>query len=631
MFKRAYIAWLPLVAVVLQIVTVLPARAEALSDLLFGQDETAVEGGAIAYSVELHLDIDNSALKSALKDASLLALHQKHGVPDAASLIVRAKTDQDRLKAALFGEAHYSGKVEITINGQAIETATLATAPEGPASPIQVSMSVEAGPAFIFREILLDQSSPTRAQPSLSGSAHGLRTGSPAKSGTIVAALSRIVEGWRSAGYPLAQIHHKLIEADHDANAVDVKIIVDPGPPAVYGWLSVSGTERLDPGKVAEYSDLQPGVQFNPSDLKKARNRLRKLESIESVRIVEGESLDGNGGIPVTMEITERKPRYFGGTAAVSTFDGGELTAYWGHRNLFGESEHLRVDASISNIGEDSLSELQFSAGAVVTKPAVFDIDTDLVTEFRVKREVPDTYDSYTGFAKVGLSKRFDDRRSGSVALSATQTYVEDAFGEEHYTLLALPTEGVYDSRDSSLDPTQGLHAFAQLTPTADLANAHAYLAARIQVASYRALDPNHRAILAGRLTFASVAGADLEDIPATDRLFAGGGGSVRGYEYRSLGPDPDGRDTGGRSLLAASLEMRLKATETIGIVPFVDIASVSRDSLPSFSKTPYVGAGLGLRYFSALGPLRLDVAVPLTERDDRQAFGFYVGLGQAF
>ncbi len=630
MFQRAHIARLPLAALALLTLTVLPAQAEALSNLLFGQDETTVEGGAIAYAAEINLDIDNGALKSALKDASVLAVHQKHGVPDIASLIVRAKADQERLKAALFGEAHYGGKIEITIAGQPVDKVTPAAVPHGDGGPIQVSMSVVAGPVFTFRDIQLDQSAPTSAQPDLSGSAYGLRVGSPAKSGTIVAALSRIVEGWRSAGYPLAQVHHKLIEADHDANAVDVKIIVDAGPPAVYGWLSVSGTERLDAGKVAEYSDLQPGEQFNPSDLKKARNRLRKLESIGSVRIVEGDSLDGNGGIPVTMEIKERKPRYFGGTASVSTFDGGELTAYWGHRNLYGGSERLRVDAGVSNIGEDSLSELQFSAGAIIAKPAVFDIDTDLVTEFRAKREVPDTYDSYTGFAKVGLAKRFDDRRSGSVALSATQTYVEDAFGKEHYTLLALPTEGVYDSRDSTLDATQGLHAILQVTPTADLANAHAYLATRIQIASYRALDPNDRAILAGRLTFANVAGADLEDIPATDRLFAGGGGSVRGYEYRSLGPDP-ASDTGGRSLLAASLELRLKATESIGIVPFVDIASVSRDSLPSFSETPYVGAGLGLRYFSALGPLRLDVAVPLTERDDRQAFGFYVGLGQAF
>ena len=197
--------------------------------------------------------------------------------------------------------------------------------------------------------------------------------------------------------------------------------------------------------------------------------------------------------------------------------------------------------------------------------------------------------------------------------------------------MLSLPTDLVYDTRDNRMDPTGGVHALTSFTPSVDVANSSAYVTSRVQVASYLPFDEERRAVLAGRISFESVAGASLAGVPATDRIFAGGGGSVRGYEYRSLGPMEAGRVTGGLSLLAASLELRLRATPAIGIVPFVDIAAVSDSAFPTFSDAPYVGAGIGLRYFTALGPVRLDVAMPITEKDGRDDFGIYVGLGQAF
>ena len=137
--------------------------------------------------------------------------------------------------------------------------------------------------------------------------------------------------------------------------------------------------------------------------------------------------------------------------------------------------------------------------------------------------------------------------------------------------------------------------------------------------------------ILAGRLALGSIVGGSLEDIPANRRFFLGGGGSIRGYEYRSVGPRIDDEVVGGLSFWEASAEMRFRVAKNIGLVPFIDAGSAYEDPIPDFSEKIRVGAGVGLRYFTPLGPLRLDVATPLTRQEGDPTFALYVGLGQAF
>jgi len=127
------------------------------------------------------------------------------------------------------------------------------------------------------------------------------------------------------------------------------------------------------------------------------------------------------------------------------------------------------------------------------------------------------------------------------------------------------------------------------------------------------------------------VGGSELQDIPTTRRFYAGGGGSVRGYSYQEISPDNDAGDaTGGRSYIVSSVEARIKLTETIGIVPFIDAGVVSPDMAPDFSDIR-AGAGIGLRYATPFGPLRLDVAMPLKKYEDGNSFGIYAGIGQSF
>ncbi len=604
--------------------------AELFGVQLFGQKQ-AEQTGSLRYNAEIVLEDGPDDVKALLSSTSLLITEAKNGAADGFALLARAHSDEEQLKAALYTEARYGGRIEIFINDRPLKDVEAGAMTAGDDQPVAVSIRVAPGPEFLFGNVSIDQTRPTQTSPLLSPEIYKLDRGAPARSMLIVEAVDRLVENWRGSGYPFAQVAAKEIAADHERGEVDVLITIDPGAPAVYGWINVVGAKGLDNETIAKQSAINPGARFDPSDLKRSRERLRKLESIESVRIIEGEAVDDGGGIPITLEVRERKSRYIGGTASVSTLDGAEVNAYWGHRNVFGGGERLKVDASVSRLGAEAFEDLEFDAGAVFNKPGIYDIDTEYFAEFRLSRDNPEPYDAFSARIKTGVSHRFSDTTTGSVAIEFEQTRIEDAFGERDHSLLSTPADISYDGRDKRLDPASGLHAIGRLAPVIDVASGDAFLAIDGHVAGYHALDSEDGIVLAGRIGGGSVAGASLSDVPTSYRYFAGGGGSVRGYEFRSLGPLIDGQLAGGLSFASASAELRLRVSQQFGLVPFIDVASVSENALPDFSDATYVGAGLGLRYYTSLGPLRLDVAVPLTERDDRNDFALYVGLGQAF
>jgi translocation and assembly module TamA len=154
----------------------------------------------------------------------------------------------------------------------------------------------------------------------------------------------------------------------------------------------------------------------------------------------------------------------------------------------------------------------------------------------------------------------------------------------------------------------------------------------RFQASAYYAVDEEARFVFAGRIGLGSLVGPDLGEIPTTHRFYAGGAGSVRGYPYRSLAPlGPDGKAIGGRSLFDGSVEARIKVTDTIGIVPFLDMGNAFASSYPDFKEPLRIAAGLGLRYYTAIGPIRLDVAIPFERLRGENAVAVYVSIGQAF
>ncbi len=594
---------------------------------LFGSSEEEVEiADPLRYSVTLDVT-GEEGLKDDLEEASGLVADEDRPVSGSLGLLSKARGDRELLIAALYKRARYDGLVNVTIQGQPIDDIP-PDAEFGP-EPVPVAITVEPGKVFTLGEVSLKGDA-----ADLMPVRFGLVPGGDAGSDTILKAESDVVRALKEEGRPLAKVTGRDIVADHDTLTVDVTLSVAAGPVATYGDTTVKGTESVDAAFTGYMAGLERGKTYSPRDMEDARDRLVDLGVFSSVSVREGEVLAADGSLPIAVEVSERKHRYFGVGATVSNTEGLGIEGYWGHRNLFGHAEKLRIEGSISRIGDaEDFGKLNYNAAVMFEKPGVIGPASKFFANAKTVYEHPDAYDKFSVKAGAGVEYELTKTQKVSAELAVEWSKVQDAFnpaGERHL-LVSIPLQYVFDNRDNRLDPKKGFRALAYAEPTYDILTGTTFLKAKGEASAYHAVDSAGRFVLAGRVAAGSIVGASLEDIPADRRFYAGGGGSVRGYGYQGIGPKAaDGTPLGGRSFTEASLEMRIGITDTFGVVPFIDVGSVSTSQVPSFSGMK-AGAGLGIRYLTPFGPLRIDAAVPLNREPGDPRFGIYAGIGQAF
>lgn len=596
---------------------------------LWGEDETVNEvSDPVHYTVNFKADNLDKDLKEALTDSSMLVSDQKNPVSGDLGVVIKARDDRDRLIATLYEKALYGGVVTITINGTNIDAL-----PPNPSfsrsQPVAVTISVDPGPVFTLGKISL-LGDAKRVDPAQ----YGLVPGGQAGSLTILKAGDNIVADFKNQGHPLAKLTKRDVVADHDTHRVDVMLRVDSGPMAPIGNVGVTGQKSVDPDFIKRYARINEGKPYSPDELKKASDRLRKLGVFSSVTVREADKLAPNGSLPVTIEVSEGKQRFFGFGAQYSTIDGFGLQGYWGHRNLTGRADSLRIDGSVSRIGETTdVGKLDYSAGITYVRPATLYPSATFTTGLKMQSLHPDAYDADTITASAGLAYELTDQDTisggGEVSYEKDTT---DAYGKQTFLTVAIPLEYVRDTRDNKLDPTQGYRASIGATPSYETMGGSVFSSFEGSISGYQGVGAADNVIFAGKLSLGSLIGANsIADIPATRRFYAGGGGSVRGFAYQEITPyDSNGNALGGRSYATASIEARVRITDKFGIVPFVDMGSVTGSTFPDFSDVR-IGAGVGVRYATPFGPIRLDVAVPLNKYPNGTAYGIYAGIGQAF
>lgn len=608
--------------------SVQPASAFELFGMKFfeSEEDTAPVIDPVNYTLTLDPGTDDDDLKEAIENTAHLKQDEGKPVSGDLGLVIKARDDRDRILAALYENARYGGVVNVTVNGQDLDS--LPPNPEfNHSGAIPVTISVQPGPVFTFGEVAFSGDAEGRNPAD-----YGLVPGARADSTLILKAGEKVVVDLKAEGRPLAKLTERNATADHKTQTVDVVIAAEGGPVAPVGEVGVTGTKTVDAGFVQSYSRINAGQPYSPEALTKAAERLRQLGVFSSVTIREADKLASDGSLPMTIEVSEGKHRYFGVGAQYSNTDGVGLQGYWGHRNLFGKAESLRIEGSVNRIGESDLGDLDYSTAILFSKPGAFGPASTFNASLKASIVDPDAYKAFTTTAAAGVSVELSDRDTVSAGGELMWSDVEDVFGKNKYLTASIPIEYVRDTRDDKLNPTEGYRFLINAKPSYETYRGTFFSSFEGAITGYQALGAEDRFVLAGKLSGGTIVGGDeLSDIPATRRFFLGGGGTVRGYGYQEISPrNGENKLLGGRSYMAASAEVRIGITDTIGVVPFIDVGTVSTEEVPDF-KDIRAGAGVGLRYATPFGPLRLDVAVPLKKYQGGTSFGVYAGIGQSF
>jgi translocation and assembly module TamA len=572
------------------------------------------------------------ALENTIRNASSLLAGQGEPASGAAGLLARARGDYKRILGALYNEGHYGGTISILVGGR--EAANLPPDAALP-KPVDVQLRVDPGPLFRFGRIALANQAPaaTSADDEIAAPASiGFTSGDVAKSTVIVRAESLAVEAWQQLGFAEAKVADRQVVADHATNTVDVTIVVEPGRRAVVGPVSVSGTERMDPAFVAQQTGLVAGAEYDPDDIDRAQKRLARLDVFRAMWIEAASAIGSDGVLPFAVSVEEQAQRRFGAGASYSSVDGIGLEAFHLWRNLFGHAERLRLDAKLAGINWPiDTAEFDYAFGGTFTKPGFLNPDNDLVAAIAAERTVLPAYTETSATARVGLTQYLSDDITLDGSLYYERAQFDDDFGTRDFSIAGLTAGIVWDGRDDPQDAHEGFYLAGTAEPFYELDLGYLAFKATAEARGYWSLVDDEKLVLAGRVKVGALVGPGLDELPPDRLFFAGGGGSVRGYPYRGIGVNqPDDTVTGGRYLLEASAEARYRFNDEWGAVGFVDGGYVAADDFPGLDQLR-IGAGLGVRYYTSLGPLRADIAIPLNKQPGDPDYAIYVGIGQSF
>ncbi|WP_416884191.1 autotransporter assembly complex protein TamA [Marivita sp.] len=575
-----------------------------------------------AQNLDLNIPGGSDELRSELKDAmSLFALvDADEATPQA--LVAAAQADYGRIVAALYAGGRFSPVVSIRIDGR--EASDISPF-EAPGSIDTIVIDVEPGPRFRFgRAEIAPLAEGTVLPPEF-------RAGERAGTAAIRDAVSAGVTGWRNVGHAKARQAEQQIVADHPNRELDARLRLAPGPQLRFGNIEVTGNDRVRRTRIREIAGLPQGEVFDPQEIADAERRLRQTGVFSSVAVSEAETPNTDGTLDLAVQVAEQKPRRFGFGAEVSTQEGGKLSAFWLHRNLFQGAERLRIEGEVSGIGTDA-DEMDYALTLTYGRPATFTPDTEFYLTAGIERLNEPGFTSNQAGLIAGLSHRFSDQLTASVGLGYRYLDTEDAFGDREFQLLLATFGATYDTRNDALNPSSGFYLAATGTPFLGLDETESGLRFTSDARAYFGLGADDRFVLAGRAQIGSVWGPSLEDTVPDYLFYSGGGGTVRGVPYQSLGVTlPNDEFTGGQSFAAISAELRATVRDNIGLVGFYDAGMITEDSGFAGDSDWHAGAGIGLRYNTGIGPIRVDIATPVTGDGAGKDYEIYIGIGQAF
>ncbi len=546
----------------------------------------------------------------------LSALITNQGKPaNAAQINRRARDDEDLVRQLLAAQGHYDGRVVTVVNSNPQTGDTV------------VHIEVTPGDAFQFGSVTLPGLDAAGAEGKRLAKDFAVKPGDTVDADAVQNAVTAFKVELGRQGYPFAKVGEPEVAIDHQTNKAVLTVQITPGERARFGKIVPTGSRPIFSARhLQTIARFHPGQQYDAARLDDFRRALIATGLVSVVTITPVATRDP-GIVDIDVQIDRAPPRTIAGELGYSTGEGTRVEASWTKRNL------IKPEGAVTFQGV--LGTKEQSLGATLRQSNYHARDRVLTGQIIASHTVFDAYDARTFDVGVGLERQTNiiwqktwTWSLGTEFVATSELHTGDP-NRKTYLVAALPTGLSYDGSDDLLNPTRGFRLAGHVSPELSLqSGTHAYVKTQIDASAYQPLGP--RFVFAERIRLGSIDGVGVDSIAPSRRYYAGGGGSIRGYAYQAIGPvDQNGDPLGGKSLTEFSLETRIRFGN-FGVVPFLDGGNLYSTSIPKLNHFRY-GTGIGARYYSSFGPIRVDLGTPLNRRPGESRLAIYVSLGQAF
>lgn len=598
-------------------------------------------------------DAAADALKEKMEAASTLLQLRKEAPDSLLALERRARLDKESAEQLLHAQGYYEGTADFHIDTSGKKAQVVLRLVPGPRYVLGRAIVRYEPEPFVpeaFRngtrraqysglQGLLGREAREPVSPPRFPRHLRLEPGKPVTAEEMLEAVDRVGRYLRRQGYPIAKTADSRYTLDRESRTINAEIVIDPGPPALMGEVRLVSASEVAEAYLRRLAYWRPDDErWNSRRVGNYGDRLRGLGLFNSVTLKpaldEWRRQSGPGKVaplPLDLSVEDAPFRSLGAEARYDTDTGFGVEAEWEHRNILGNGESLRLNLPVTTEKQGLVARFE--------KPAFLRSGQSLDAQASALHEDTDAYER-RGLAGYAYLNRRVNRywRVGVGAGGDGGQIAEDGQGMRLYSVIGPRFTVRRDSRDNKVSPRDGTLGKILVSPVAGYYDkTFTALTGEAEWMGYyapfhtRRGKPDDRLVLAARLAAGMMAGVPLHAMPASMRYYAGGAGSVRGYSYQSLGPrNSKGDPLGGRSYQLVNLEARFKITDDVGLVPFLDGGMAYREQYPTLDDMHW-GTGIGLRYYTPVGPLRLDVATPLNPVDGDPPVQFYISIGQSF
>lgn len=568
----------------------------------------------IPYTVEM-IGVTDADLRGRIEEHARLFTLAAEPPASLEALKHRIEGDEVRIQEVLRSQGYYDARVGLAIL-------------DGEARPVPVRINVEPGPEFTLQSYEVRYRVPEGAPPPgpVDLEELGLRIGQRARAELVVEARPALLRILADRGYPLAMVEERRVEVDHATNSMRVTVTVDTGGLARFGEVQIEGLEDVSQAVIDRRIPWETGDVFSVSEIERLRQSLQDTRLFSLIRIATADELGENGSLPITISVEEALHRSIGFGVNWSSTEGFGGRAFWEHRNLLGGGERLRASASAG--------EIRNALDLLYREPDFFSVNQSLLVSGTIEEMRTDAFLIQTIGASAVVERALTKTWTVSGGVALERSFEEERLQRSTFTLVSFPLEARRDTTDDVLDPTRGNRLRVSVQPFVEALGTTGFTRMDVSDSAYwKIRDQSPRLVAAGWARLGTIRSGNSDDVPADKRFFVGGGGSVRPFGFQMAGPvDDQGTPLGGLSAIGFGGELRVRATETIEVVPFLEAGRAYAEQWPQLGDEMLWGGGLGIRYHTPIGPVRADIALPANPRpniDDR--YLVYLSLGQAF